>query len=114
MLGSTPTAGNERAGISHFGDVYACALYLRAGNLPYMQRLGILTSGGDAPGMNAAIRAAVRTATVRGISMVGYIDGYSGLVAGEFDPLDDRRVGNILPRVHGGQSARRRRPADAR
>jgi 6-phosphofructokinase 1 len=98
MLGSTPTAGNERAGISHFGDVYACALYLRAGNLPYMQRLGILTSGGDAPGMNAAIRAAVRTATVRGISMVGYIDGYSGLVAGEFEPLDDRRVGNILHR----------------
>jgi 6-phosphofructokinase 1 len=63
-----------------------------------MQRLGILTSGGDAPGMNAAIRAAVRTARGRGISIVGYIDGYSGLVAGEFEELDDRRVGNIIHR----------------
>ncbi|MEX1104030.1 MAG: ATP-dependent 6-phosphofructokinase, partial [Dehalococcoidia bacterium] len=63
-----------------------------------MQRLGILTSGGDAPGMNAAIRAAVRTATVRGMSMVGYLDGYSGFVAGEFEELDDRKVGNVIHR----------------
>lgn len=65
-----------------------------------MERLGILTSGGDAPGMNAALRAAVRTATVRGISMVGYLDGFSGLVAGETVELDDRAVGNLLH--HGG------------
>lgn len=63
-----------------------------------MQRLGILTSGGDAPGMNAAIRAVVRAATGRAISTVGYIDGYSGFVAGEFEELDDRRVGNIIHR----------------
>lgn len=63
-----------------------------------MKRLGILTSGGDAPGMNAAIRAAVRTATSSGISIVGYIDGYSGFVAGEFQQLDDRSVGNIIQR----------------
>jgi 6-phosphofructokinase 1 len=63
-----------------------------------MQRLGILTSGGDAPGMNAAIRAAVRTATTCGISSVGYIDGFAGFVAGEFEELNDRRVGNILHR----------------
>ena len=65
-----------------------------------MKRLGILTSGGDAPGMNAALRAAVRTATSRGISMVGYLDGFSGLVADEFVELDDRAVGNLLH--HGG------------
>lgn len=63
-----------------------------------MQRLGILTSGGDAPGMNAAIRAAVRTATTRGMEMVGYLDGFSGFVAGEFEELNDRRVGNLLHR----------------
>ena len=63
-----------------------------------MERIGILTSGGDAPGMNAAIRAVVRTASTRGVSIVGYLDGYTGLVAGEFEELDDRSVGNILQR----------------
>jgi 6-phosphofructokinase 1 len=63
-----------------------------------MQRIGILTSGGDAPGMNAAIRAAVRTATVMGIETVGYVDGYSGFVAGEYRKLDDRSVGNLIQR----------------
>lgn len=63
-----------------------------------ISRLGILTSGGDAPGMNAAIRASVRAATVRGIETVGYIDGFSGFVAGEFQPLNDRSVGNIIQR----------------
>lgn len=63
-----------------------------------MKRLGILTSGGDAPGMNAAIRAAVRAAGGYGVSMAGYRDGYSGFVAGEFDELNDRSVGNIIQR----------------
>jgi len=63
-----------------------------------MQKLGILTSGGDAPGMNAAIRAAVRSASARGLAMVGYFDGFSGFVAGEFQELDDRSVGNIIQR----------------
>lgn len=63
-----------------------------------MKKIAVLTSGGDAPGMNAAIRAVVRTATVRGISVAGYIDGYSGFVAGEFVELDDRKVGNVLHR----------------
>lgn len=63
-----------------------------------MKRLGILTSGGDAPGMNAAIRAAVRTASAREIGMVGYIDGFAGFVAGEYLELDDRAVGNIIQR----------------
>lgn len=63
-----------------------------------MRTIGILTSGGDAPGMNAAIRAAVRTATCHDLRVVAYLDGYAGLVAGEFAPLDDRSVGNILHR----------------
>ena len=63
-----------------------------------MKRIGILTSGGDGPGMNAAIRATVRSASVRGITVVGYVDGFSGLVSGEFQELDDRSVGNIIQR----------------
>ncbi len=63
-----------------------------------MKRLGILTSGGDAPGMNAAVRAAVRAATRRGVTMAGYLDGFSGFVAGECIELDDRSVGNIIQR----------------
>lgn len=63
-----------------------------------MKRIGILTSGGDAPGMNAAVRAAVRTATHHGVTVAGYLDGYSGLVAGRFVELDDRAVGNIIQR----------------
>jgi 6-phosphofructokinase 1 len=63
-----------------------------------MRRIGILTSGGDAPGMNAAIRAAVRSATSRGIEVVGYLDGFAGLVSGAFKTLDDRAVGNIIQR----------------
>ncbi|MGE0598277.1 MAG: ATP-dependent 6-phosphofructokinase [Dehalococcoidia bacterium] len=63
-----------------------------------MKRIGILTSGGDAPGMNAAIRATVRTATLNGLTVAGYLDGYSGFVSGEFVDLDDRAVGNIIQR----------------
>lgn len=63
-----------------------------------MQRIGILTSGGDAPGMNAAIRAAVRAASARAITSVGYRGGFCGLLRDEADDLDDRAVGNILQR----------------
>ena len=63
-----------------------------------MQRVGILTSGGDAPGMNAAIRAAVRTATANGLTVLGYRDGYTGILRGNFEELDDRAVGNQIQR----------------
>lgn len=63
-----------------------------------MKRIGILTSGGDGPGMNAAIRAAVRTATGRGITSIGVMDGYIGLIAGSFEELTDRAVGNQIQR----------------
>lgn len=63
-----------------------------------MKRIGILTSGGDAPGMNACIRAAVRRATLRDIAVVGYVDGYQGFVENRFVELDDRAVGNVIHR----------------
>src|SRR3990172_1067287 len=63
-----------------------------------MKRLGILTSGGDGPGMNAALRAAGRTVTSRGATMAGYIDGFTGFVDASFFQLDDRAVGNIIQR----------------
>lgn len=61
-------------------------------------RIGIVTSGGDAPGMNAAIRAAVRYGTSRGLEMIGVQRGFDGLMEGDFLPLDNRAVGGIIER----------------
>ncbi len=61
-----------------------------------MKRVGVLTSGGDASGMNAAIRAVVRTATSEGLEPFGVRDGFAGLMDGLFDPLDARDVGGII------------------
>jgi 6-phosphofructokinase 1 len=63
-----------------------------------MRRLAVLTSGGDAPGMNAAIRAAVRIGVARGFEVFGVRHGYTGLIAGEFVPLGPRDVGGIMER----------------
>lgn len=63
-----------------------------------MKRIGVLTSGGDSPGMNAAIRAAVRCGTDAGFSMFGVGRGYSGLIDGDIFPLDNRSVGGIIER----------------
>lgn len=63
-----------------------------------IQRIAVLTSGGDAPGMNAAIRAVVRSASVYGIEVMGVQDGYAGLATGRWQPLDNRSVGHILER----------------
>lgn len=63
-----------------------------------MQRIGVLTSGGDAPGMNAAIRAVVRMAIARGLAVSGIRDGYAGLIRGDFRDLDLRSVGGIIHR----------------
>lgn len=60
--------------------------------------VGILTSGGDAPGMNAAIRAVVRTAHANNVDVIGVMNGYEGLINGEFRPLGARDVGGILQR----------------
>jgi 6-phosphofructokinase 1 len=61
-----------------------------------MNRVAIITTGGDAPGINAAIRAAVRTGIDSGWEMFGVRRGYAGLVADSFEPLGPRDVGGII------------------
>ena len=63
-----------------------------------MKRIAVLTSGGDAPGMNAAIRAVVRQAISEGMEVFGIYDGYAGMVAGKIEPLDASSVGDIISR----------------
>ena len=63
-----------------------------------MKRLAVLTSGGDAPGMNAAIRAVVRRGVSLGLEVLGVRHGYSGLIGGELVPLGPRDVGGIIER----------------
>ena len=61
-----------------------------------MERIAVLTSGGDAPGMNAAIRAVVRTGCDRGWQVHGVQHGFAGLIAGDFTPLGRRDVSGIM------------------
>jgi len=61
-----------------------------------MKRIAVLTSGGDAPGMNAAIRAVVRTGIEKGWEVFGAHHGYMGLIAGDMAPLGARDVGGII------------------
>jgi 6-phosphofructokinase 1 len=63
-----------------------------------MKRVAVLTSGGDAPGMNAAIRAVVRTGIIRGLEVYGVYQGYEGLINGRINPLGARDVGGIIQR----------------
>jgi 6-phosphofructokinase 1 len=63
-----------------------------------MKRIAVLTSGGDSPGMNAAIRAVVRTALYNGMETVGVMRGFEGLMDGEFTTLDRAAVGGIIHR----------------
>ncbi|MCK5247186.1 6-phosphofructokinase, partial [Candidatus Bipolaricaulota bacterium] len=63
-----------------------------------MTRIGVLTSGGDAPGMNAAIRSVVRCGTDVGFVLLGISRGYAGLIDGDISPLDNRAVGGIIER----------------
>jgi 6-phosphofructokinase 1 len=61
-------------------------------------KIGVLTSGGDAPGMNAAIRAVVRTAIYHGIEVYGIVRGYNGMVEGDIFQMDSKSVANIIQR----------------
>ncbi len=63
-----------------------------------MKRIAVLTSGGDAPGMNAAIRAVVRNAYYHGLEVYGIISGYAGLIEGDMKKLTLRSVGDIIHR----------------
>ena len=61
-----------------------------------IRKIGVLTSGGDAPGMNAAIRAVVRTAKYHDIEVIGIRKGYAGLIGGEIKELHSRDVSNVM------------------
>ena len=66
--------------------------------------IGVLTSGGDAPGMNAAIRSVTRTAIYHGIRVKGIYRGYKGLITGEIEDFETQHVSNIIQR--GGTISR--------
>jgi 6-phosphofructokinase 1 len=63
-----------------------------------MKKIGLLTTGGDCPGLNAAIRAVVRTAIFHQLEVIGVVRGYEGLIEGNFLPMESHSVSNILQR----------------
>jgi hypothetical protein len=64
--------------------------------VPYPHKMAVLTSGGDAPGMNAALRSVVRVAGAADIEVVGVQRAFEGLLFGKFVPLPSRAVANII------------------
>jgi 6-phosphofructokinase 1 len=77
-----------------------------------MKRIGLLTSGGDSPGMNAAIRGVVRAAIARGAEVYGFMRGYEGVIDEDFVPMDSKSVGGIISR--GGTILRTARSQEFR
>ena len=63
-----------------------------------VKRIGVLTSGGDAPGMNAAIRGVVRACLYRGIECIGIRRGYNGLISGDIERMNSNNVSHIINR----------------
>ncbi len=63
-----------------------------------IKKIGVLTSGGDAPGMNAAVRAVVRSALSKGMEVYGIHRGYNGLISGDIFKMDERSVSDIIHR----------------
>ncbi len=63
-----------------------------------IRRIGVLTSGGDAPGMNACVRSVVRTALYHGIECYGIRRGYNGLIAGDIIQLNEKNIAHIIDR----------------
>jgi len=64
--------------------------------MPDIKKIGVFTSGGDSPGMNAAIRSVVRTCAYLKVDCVGIYRGYEGLIEGDFKPMNARSVNNII------------------
>ena len=62
------------------------------------KRIGVLTSGGDAPGMNAAVRAVTRTAINEGYEVIGFMRGYNGLVNNDYMVMNIRTVSDTIHR----------------
>ena len=77
-----------------------------------IKKIGVLTSGGDAPGMNAAIRSVVRACVYHTIECVGVYRGYEGLIEGDFELLDARSVNNMINK--GGTFLKSARSKDFR
>ena len=77
-----------------------------------MDRIGVITSGGDAPGMNAALRAVVRAALGRGVEVIGFYHGWRGVIADETVNLDSKAVGGIISQ--GGTMLRSARSQEFR
>ncbi|RMG78124.1 MAG: 6-phosphofructokinase [Bacteroidetes bacterium] len=79
-----------------------------------MKKIAVFTSGGDAPGMNACLRAVVRTGLHHGLEVFGAYRGYEGLIRDDFAPLDYRSVSNIIQRggtiLHSARSEQFRTP----
>jgi len=71
-------------------------LLLRGGRMSQGKYIGVLTSGGDSPGMNAAIRAVVRTGIYHGNTIFGIKRGYQGMIEGDIEQLDRYSVSNII------------------
>src|SRR5918997_628755 len=63
-----------------------------------VSRIGVLTSGGDSPGMNAAVRAVVRTGIYHGLEVFGIMRGYQGLMEDDIYKMEGRSVANIIQR----------------
>src|SRR5476651_2231182 len=63
-----------------------------------IKNIGLFTSGGDSPGMNAAIRAVVRSAIYYNLEVTGIRRGYEGMIKGDLFPMDRRSVSNIIQR----------------
>jgi len=63
-----------------------------------IKNIAVLTSGGDSPGMNAAIRAVVRASLYHNLSVTGVLRGYEGLIQGDFIPMEGKSVANIIQR----------------
>src|SRR6195952_5183344 len=63
-----------------------------------IKKIGVLTSGGDAPGMNAAIRAVVRTGIYHGLEVFGIMRGYQGMIDDDIIKMESRSVANIIQR----------------
>ena len=63
-----------------------------------VRRIGVLTSGGDSPGMNAAVRAVVRTGIYHGLEVFGIMRGYQGLMEDDIFQMEGRSVANIIQR----------------
>ncbi len=61
-------------------------------------KIGVLTSGGDSPGMNAAIRAVVRTGIYHGLEVYGIMRGYQGMIDDDIFRMETRSVANIIQR----------------